>query len=388
MKIGIDARFLTHPQPGGFKTYTENLVSALARVDLENEYFLYTDRAPKDQISSLNNTNFTGHVVSGEFPFVGVPWREQVGLVRRAAKDQIDLLHAPCLTAPLNLDCPLVVTIHDMIWAFPEKFSQNNAASVKRKLMEWYNRVIPRYAARSASVIITVSHAARESIAEYLQLSIDHIVVTHEAPNPLFKQIKDEQRFETVRRKYNLPANFILAIGSADPRKNISRLVQAYSLLSPELREKYQLAIVWTHSFLAHELSIQIDKLQLSNNVSFLESVSNNDLVSLYNAASLFAFPSLYEGFGLPPLEAMACGVPVVAADNSSIPEIVGDAALLFEAQDVDGMSNAMRQILIDDTLRTTLSKKGVERAASFSWDRCARETIDVYETVLRWRKN
>lgn len=387
MRIGIDARFLTHPQPGGFKTYTENLIEALARVDRENEYFLYTDRPLKKQINSLNNTNFISCIVPGELSIVGMPWREQVGLARQAGNDKIDIFHSPCLTAPLTIKHPLVITVHDMIWAFPERFLQSSSPSAKRKLMEWYNRVIPRYAIKVASAIITVSNAARKSIKEHLKLDDDHIFVTHEAPNPLFKQIKDEQCIASVRDKYNLPANFILAIGSADPRKNISRLVQAYSRLPRELQETFQLAIVWTHSFLAHELSEQIEKLQLANRLTFLESVPNSDLVSLYNAASLFAFPSLYEGFGLPPLEAMACGAPVVAADNSSIPEIVGDAALLFNAQDVDEISNGIRRILTDGTLRAIMSKKGVERAASFSWDKCARETINVYKTVYesRW---
>jgi glycosyltransferase involved in cell wall biosynthesis len=253
--------------------------------------------------------------------------------------------------------------------------------------MEWYNRVVPRYAARRASAIITVSHAAKNSIVEYLKPDDDHIFVTHEAANPIFKQIKDEQRITAVRRKYNLPSNFILAIGSADPRKNVSQLVSAYSLLSNELRERFQLVLVWTHSFLAHELSEQIARLQLSNHVHFLESVSNDDLVSLYNAASLFAFPSLYEGFGLPPLEAMACGAPVVAAANSSIPEIVGDAALLFNAQDVEGMADTLRRVLTDVSLRKAMIKKGIERATIFSWDRCACETIDVYETVFESRR-
>jgi glycosyltransferase involved in cell wall biosynthesis len=379
----MDARFLTHPQPGGFKTYTENLISALARVDTENEYVLYTDRAYGDLISALNNPNFHGRVVSSELPFVGVPWREQVKLARSAKKDRVDLFHSPCLTAPLNLNCPLVVTVHDMIWAFPEKFSRSGSLSVKRRLMEWYNRMIPAYSSKRAEAVITVSYAARESIMEHLKLKKDHLFVTHEAPNPLFKQVKDEQQIESVRHKYDLPPNFILAIGSADPRKNISRLVQAYSLLSKELQNQYQLVIVWTHSFLAGELSEHIEKLRLANSIRFLVSVPNNDLLLIYNIASLFAFPSLYEGFGLPPLEAMACGVPVVAADNSSIPEIVGDAALLFDAQDVNGMSAVMHQVLTNESVKMRLQKDGLGRSAQFSWDKCGRETIAVYNSVF-----
>lgn len=382
MRIGIDARFLTHPQPGGFKTYTENLIMALADLDKDNEYVLYLDRIPSDQDKVPVQPNFERWIVSGALPLIGVPWREQIGLARQVAKDRLDLFHAPCLTAPLYLNCPLVVTVHDMIWAFPEKFSRSGVMPIKRRVMEWYNRIIPTYSSRRADVIITVSHAARESIMEHLKLKGDHLFVTHEASNPLFKQVKDEQRIAVVRRTYNLPSNFILAIGSADPRKNISRLVQAYSLLSSELQKKYHLVIVWTHSFLANELSEQIEKLQLADSIHFLKSVPNKDLVVLYSVASLFAFPSLYEGFGLPPLEAMACGAPVAAADNSSIPEIVGDAALLFDARDVNRMSMMISNILSNDSLQMSLSKKGMERAAEFSWERCASETIEVYKIV------
>lgn len=382
MKIGIDARFLTHLQPGGFKTYTENLVHALARVDTENQYVLYVDRSPEQRILP-NHANFEVRVVPGLLPVVGMPWREQLSLPHQINKDQVDLFHSPCLTAPLRLACPLVVTVHDMIWAFPEEFSQNSSRSIQRKLMEWYNRLIPSYAIKRASAIITVSCAAKESITKHTGLSSDHIFVTHEAANPSFQQIKDAECIRSVYHKHNLRPNFILAIGSADPRKNISRLLTAYSLLSNQLKEDHPLVVVWTHSFLADETLRLVEHLGLKQNVQFLAHISNDDLTLLYASAELFAFPSLYEGFGLPLLEAMACGVPVVAANNSSIPEIAGDAALLFDAEDVEDISNAINRILTDDLLRSALSKKGLKRAAFFSWEKCAREAIDVYKAVF-----
>ena len=138
MRVGIDARFLTHPQRGGFKTYSENLIAALAEVDSENEYILYLDRPPDEKTSLPNRPNFTTCIVSGSAPIVGMPWREQVGLPRQGARDHLDLMHSPSLTAPLYLACPSVVTIHDVIWLFPEKFSNNKPKPVSRKMMEWY----------------------------------------------------------------------------------------------------------------------------------------------------------------------------------------------------------------------------------------------------------
>lgn len=383
MKIGIDARFLTHPQKGGFKTYTENLVAALAQVDVDNEYVLYLDRPPLPHTKLPCQPNFSARIVSGQIPMVGLPWREQVGLTRQIVKDRVDLLHSPCLTAPLRLTCSLVVTIHDMIWFFPEKFSRGNTWSVRRKLMEWYYHWIPQYAAKNASAIITVSQAAKESIEELLGLDDNRIFITHEATSPLFRRVNDDQQIESVRCKYRLPPEFILAIGSADPRKNIKTLVQAYALLPAEFQSRFRLVIVWTHSFLAAELTRYIESLHLTERVQFLEQVPNEDLVLIYNAATLFVFPSLYEGFGLPVLEAMACGTPVVAANNSSIPEIADEAALLVDAQDPRMMAETMRLALCDRTLRATLTQKGLERVKNFSWEKCARATINVYRQAL-----
>lgn len=383
MRIGIDARFLTHRQAGGFKTYTENLIAALAEVDAENEYVLYIDR-PLDQDTQVpDRPNFSVCVVPGSLPLLGMPWREQVRLSLQAARDKLDLLHSPCLTAPLRLACPSVVTIYDMIWFFPEKFSRGHKSSGKRKLMEWYYRFVPQLAASKAAAILTISQAAKEDIVRHLGLSVDRIFVTHLAASHIHYQVDDPERIEAVRRKYNLSADFVLAIGSADPRKNIATLVEAYALLPTPLQKRYQLVIVWTHSFLASSLTERVEALALNSRLRFLEGVSDEELVLLYNAASLFVFPSLYEGFGLPPLEAMACGTPVVAANNSSIPEIVGDAALLIEAEDNEALAGAIAGVLVDEALRTVLVEKGLNRATSFSWEKCALETLAIYRKVL-----
>jgi glycosyltransferase involved in cell wall biosynthesis len=382
MRIGIDARFLTHPQPGGFKTYTQNLTMALAEVDAENEYVLYIDRPPDQDTRLPDRPNFATRIVPGSLPLLGMPWREQVGLSRQAARDKLDLLHSPSLTAPLRLACPSVVTIHDMIWFFAEKFSRHTPSFGKRKLMEWYYRFVPQFAVRNASAILTVSHAAKESIVQHLGLSPDQVFVTHEAASPIYRRVDDLEKIEAVRRKYHLASDFVLAIGSADPRKNVAALVRACTLLPTLLQERYQLAIVWTHHLLAPGMAEQIKASGINSQVRFLEGVSDEELVLLYNAASLFVFPSLYEGFGLPPLEAMACGTPVVAANNSSIPEIVGDAALLFDAKDTEAMACVIAQVLADGALQAGLIEKGLKRAASFSWAKCARETVAVYRWV------
>lgn len=381
MKIGIDARFLTHPQRGGFKTYTTHLIAALAKIDTANTYVLYTDR-PLDAATSLP-PNFHVTVVAGAAPMVGLAWREQVDLPRAAARDHLDLLHSPCLTAPLRLACPSVVTIHDMIWRFPEEFSAGVRLPLRRRLMAAYYRYLPGRAARNAAVVITVSEASRNSIAGRLAIPVDRIVVTHEAPAPHFRVLADRTIVTAQRIRQGLPDNYVLAIGSADPRKNMTRLVEAYTALPAHLRAAHHLAIVWTHGYLAQEIDELVAALGAGDQVHFLYNVDDEALVQLYNGAALFVFPSLYEGFGLPPLEAMACGAPVVAADNSSIPEIVGDAALLFPAKAVASITQVMHAVLTDIRLRTELRLRGLERVRRFSWEVCAEQTLRAYAQAV-----
>jgi len=382
MRIGIDARFLTHPQKGGFKTYTENLVTALACVDDRNQYILYLDREPEQSTRIPQQPNFAYKVLK-QLPGIGMPWREQVGISLQTVRDRIDLLHSPCLTAPLTHACPLVMTIHDTIWLFPQKYSRSDTFSLQWKLMEWYQITIPRIASRHASAILTVSQLSKDDIVRYLGIDPAFIHVTHAAVSSLFQPVKDPGRAESLRIKYGLDSKFILGIGSADPRKNIETLVNSYALLPESLRTAYHLAIVWTAPVLAESISKRIQDLGISQFVHFLSDVPNEDLVLLFNEASLFVFPSLYEGFGLPILEAMACGTPVIAANTSSIPEVAGDAAYLVEPTDTKEISTAIAQVLSDDKFASEMVQKGLKRNAMFSWEKCARETLMVYNQSL-----
>jgi glycosyltransferase involved in cell wall biosynthesis len=384
MLIGIDARFLTHPQVGGFKTYTTSLISALAVVDQANRYVLFVDREPGEQLSfPVAAPNFETRVVTGRLPLLGMPLREQWGLARQVSQDQLDLFHAPCLTAPLSLRCPLVVTVHDMIWHNPRLYSAGRPRSASRWLMEWYYRLTPRLAAQRAALVLTVSQAARATIQATLGLDPARLRVTYEAADPVYRRLSDPLEARRVREKFGLAREYLLAIGSADPRKNLGVVLQAYARLPVELRQCYQLAIVWTHSFLAEYVADQVRALNLEQSVVFMRQVSQADLLRLYNGAAVFVFPSQYEGFGLPLLEAMACGAPVIAANNSSIPEVAGQAARLTATEDVASWSSTIGEVLENPTLRADLSQRGLRRAAEFSWERCARETVAAYEQAL-----
>jgi glycosyltransferase involved in cell wall biosynthesis len=379
MKIGIDARFLTHPQTGGFKSYSTHLINALTQIDTANEYVLYVDRAAPRGAAWASSPNNTVRVVPGDVPLMGMPWREQVHLARMAARDRLDLFHAPCLTAPLRLACPLVVTIHDMIWHTPPAAQ---ALGLKRMLMARYYQTVPRLAAQRAAAVITISQAAKQRIVAELGLKPEQVTVTYAAAGPDFGHIKDEQRLSQVRQRFALENGYILAIGSADPRKNMATLIAAYSRLPQALQARHPLVIVWTHSLLSEQMAHLVDSLGLGNCIRFVQSVSNEELCSLYNMAALFVFPSREEGFGLPLLEAMACGTPVIAADNSSIPEVAGDAAVFVDAEDAPAMTSVITAILTDTARRRGLIERGYQRAAGFSWARCAEETLSIYQAV------
>ncbi len=382
MKIGIDARFLTHPQHGGFKTYSEELIAALAEVDRDNEYVLYLDRPPVPGDCIPWQPNVSVRVIDGHMRLIGMPWREQVGLGLAAFRDRLDLLHALCLTAPLMVNCPLVVTIHDMIWRGLGTRGAGHSVLNPRSLMERYYRLVPAMAARRAAAVITVSHAARADIIEAFGLPPERVIVTHEAAKPVFYQPIDPRSAAATRARLGLHGPYLLGIGSADPRKNLETLLRAYALLPAEQRAHYQLAIVWTHEHLADTIAHLAHELAIAGQTVFLKRVSDSELAALYAGASLFAFPSRYEGFGLPLLEAMACATPVVAANNSSIPEIVGDAALLFDADNYHELATTMLRVLSEKQLAQTLRAAGQRRASMFSWKRCALETLAVYKQI------
>ncbi len=384
MKIGIDARFLTHPQHGGFKTYTECLVEALRRVDRENEYVLYVDRPSAVSCEAPEDRGFTLRSVGRAVSALGMPWREQVLLPLWARRDRLDLFHSPCLSAPLCLPCQLVLTVHDMIWHRSNASVEPAALGVRQRMLHEYYRQVTSRAVRRAAAVLTVSEASKSEIVTLLGVSANRVFVTYEAVRPGFAAAHEGWQADAIRRKYDLPGEFVMAIGAADPRKNTAALVDAYRLLPPGLREKYPLLVMWTHPSLAEDLRRRVERHGLNGQVRFRRlTASNEEMALLYKSASVFAFPSRSEGFGLPPLEAMACGVPVVAARNSSMPEVLGDAAWYVDAEDPGAIAAGMARVLTDASTRAALRESGLRRAALFSWDCCARETLSVYRMVL-----
>lgn len=384
MRIGIDARFLTHPQRGGFKTYTTQLVAALAEVDQENEYVLYVTGKGGDQDATYNfPANFRMRVLNEYLGPLGMPLREQALLPIAAANDRLDLFHSLALTAPLAIPCPLVVTVHDMFWRNPDA-TPSRQEGIKRRAMQRYYAWITDWAVRKAAAIITVSNAARNDILAQLQLPPENVRVIHEAADPSWSPVTDRVEQQRVRARYGLPERYVLALASADPRKNVAGLLALYSRLPEDMRATHKLVLVWAHHSLTDAATEKARQLGVAQDLVHLHALPRHDLAALYCMASVFVFPSLAEGFGLPMLEAMRCGAPVLAAHNSSLPEVGGEAARYFDTHDLDAGAHTLAALLADDDEAKRLRDLGFRRAEHFSWQRCAQETISVYRDVMQ----
>ena len=374
MRIGIDGIAFSHPQPGGYRTYTTNLIKHLAQLDGQNSFFLFIDRP-----TALNlPANWQAVVVSRRLPVLGVATRQQVGLPRQARRAQVDLLHSPCGTGPLGNPFPDVVTILDTI-----EFSEPLPSLGHTRLwaMRLYNRLIQARMARTAEAIVTISRYSMGCIVQRFQVPADKIFVTHLAPADHFVKCDCGQAIGQVRESFGLE-NYLLAFASASPRKNIDRLLDAYRVLGGTRRREFPLVVVCAHPALRKRLVRRAGKIGIQADTIFLDRVSDGHLAALMSAATLFVFPSLEEGFGLPPLEAMACGTPVVASNTSSMPEVLADAALLVSPTDPHELADAIAAVLSSPALAAELAERGLERSRSFSWEATARQTLAVYEAI------
>jgi glycosyltransferase involved in cell wall biosynthesis len=384
MRIGIDARFLTHPQAGGFKTYTENLIQALSQVDAVNRYVLYLDREPADGILPKAE-NFTHRVVPTVLPLVGMPFREQVLLGRHIAKDQLDLIHFLCNTAPVNMPANSVLTLHDTIQVtiqqdFPLTLS---VGEHKRWAMTAYSKWTILKTARAAGRVITVSNYEKDLIVQHLGVDPHRVCVAHLAPNPVFtpanREVREEYRAE-LRQKFSLSSRFLLGVGY-EARKNIPLLIEAFARLAPD-HQDLDLVIVAAEEGRRFVFQRMVSGQNLNDQVKILAAVEPGDLVALYNLAEVFVYPSERESFGLPPLEAMACGAPTIAMNMTSLPEVLGGGAILIDGKDPQTWADAIRWVLTDDVLRKDLVSRGIRQGASMTWQRCAEKTKQIYRAV------
>jgi len=305
-------------------------------------------------------------------------WWEQVGIVRAGAREHVDLLHSPYWSNPLWAPWPTVVTVHDVIqFVLPEY--------AWRKISRVYFGIVSR-GARRADAIITVSECSKRDIVKLLGLPPERIHVIGNAVDAALHPVRDAWLLASVRERYGIGSRFVLYFGGFDLRKNVPRLIEAYGRLPAVLRKEYQLVISGRYQHLGHPLYPDpretVQRLGLDGQVIFTGQIREQDKAPLFSAATVFAFPSLYEGFGIPVLEAMACGTPVVTSNLSALPEVAGDAGLLVDPYNTDAISEGIHTLLEEQPLREELARRGLERAGLFTWQQVADQTLKVYRLV------
>jgi len=382
MHIGIDAHAIG-AQQGGNETYIRGLIRALAEVDGQNRYtiFLAEPAAAEEWRDGFVRqfSNFEVRLLSKPTPLVRVPLALAFELRRRPPLDRIDVLHVQ-YTAPPFCPAPVVATIHDLAFEhMPETFTRRGSMQLKLTV---------RRTAQRAARIATVSEYSRQDLLRTYRLSPEKVAVTyngieaHFTPHPVSSNESDE-----IRRRFGISRDFLLAVGSLQPRKNLVRLIRAYARLRAEHSGfAPQLVIVGRKLWLADGIFAEVRRQRWAEDVILTGYVADADLAQLYRAATAFVYPSLFEGFGLPPVEAMACGTPVVTSNISSLPEIVGDAALLIDPGDEEALAAALLQIVSDQPLRAKLREQGIVQAGKFTWRAAAEKTLQLYRESFELR--
>jgi glycosyltransferase involved in cell wall biosynthesis len=293
----------------------------------------------------------------------------------------VSLLHEPHYVLPPLVPCRAVVTIHDCIHLMFPQYLPNRFAYAYARATLWA-------ATRRAERIFTVSETSKADILRYCDVPAERIIVVYNAIDDRFAAPPDMDAVERVRERYQLNGPFALYVGNIKPHKNLERLIDAFDLVRRNGFERLELLIIGDQISKYPRLRRAVDKHKLHKHVRFLGFVADDTLAALYRLATVFVFPSLYEGFGLPPLEAMASGTPVVTSNRSSLPEVVGDAAVLVDPYSAASIAEGIQRVLSDADLRRTLSERGLARAREFSWETSIRRIHEVYMDVAAQRSS
>lgn len=368
MRIVLDARKL---HDFGIGTYIRNLVAGLGALDTTTDYILLTK--PGDTATATAaGPNFRAIVESAKPYSLAEQWRVPLAVARARA----DLLHEPHYVLPPLTRCRTIVTIHDCIHLRLPEYLPSRAAFV-------YAHTMIRLAARKADRVLTVSEASKRDILHYTGVSPDKVTVIYNGLDERFAGTPDAATIDRVRQRFQLDHPFVLYVGNIKPHKNLERLIAAFAAARPDGPDGLKLVVIGDETSNYPSVRQAVHRHRLDKHVRFFGFQPAATLVVFYRLARAFAFPSLCEGFGLPPLEAMANETPVVTSNVSSLPEVAGDAALLVDPYDVASIADGIRRAVTDEPLRQMLIARGRERARQFSWRQAAVDTLAAYRQVL-----
>lgn len=368
------------PTWGGIGIYTMELVRSLLRRDRDNRYLLVYPGFGKARLQAGRfeaRYENVREVVTTSWSVPNATWWDQVVLPRVLAAHKVDVVFNPFWSAPLFGDYRKVTTMHDVTAALLAN-TPGRAFDLKRRLQQGLRNHLLLGA---IDRVISISHTMTADLVRYTRVPAERIRTVWHGVSDRFRPVNSAEVLARIRADYRLPERFVLFVGHIYPQKNFGNLVRAFARIAADLDQ--HLVVAGRQRWNSENELALVDELGLSDRVHFLSYVEHKDLPALYSLASCFAFPSFYEGFGLVLLEAMACGCPAVASRGGAVPEVAADAALLFDPHSVDEMTECLRRMLTDADLRAEHVHRGLARAAHFTWDRCAEETLRVLaETV------
>lgn len=367
MNIGIDARAARWYRGTGIGTYTYQLIWNINQMDKLNRYLLFL---PDENISDLNpGDNIDIKLISEDKKD---NFWEEIDIPNILTDTKIDVYHVPQngIGLPREKNCPFVITLHDVI---PYKMPE----TVGPQYLDIYTREVP-WIINNCDAVVTVSNYSKEDIAKTLHFPEDRIYVTHLAAEDIYYPRNKAVCKAIVKDRYGIDNDFILYVGGFSPRKNIKGLIQAFGRIKPKLPLGYKLVILGKKGRSYYDYRDLAYNLKLKEDVIFTGYVPVDELPIFYNAASIFCYPSFYEGFGLPPLEAMACGTPTISSRVTSMPEILGDDVIYIDPNSIDDISERILNLVEDEKLRFEMSFKGLRRSSIYSWKKTAVETIQI----------
>lgn len=369
MRFGIDARLLFY-QRGGISQYIFHLIQALGELDQENQYLLFASQRDNNDYRPQSTSNFYQLQVWTPCHNRLEKWSLGIEL----SLHNLKVLHSPDFIPPSFGAKRRLITVHDLNFLLFPKF-------VSPESHRYYTRQIS-WAVKVADHISADSNHTRLDLIERLKVPPEKITTIHLAANPLYSIPRPKTAIESTLKKNNLPHGYLLFVGALIPRKNIETLILAYHQLLHEYQENIPLVIVGDPGWRSEKVALTIADLNLEKHVRILNDVSDNELANLYSAAGVFALPSYYEGFGLPPLEAMHCGCPVIVSNRGSLPEVVGDAGIILEPDDVDKWTESLMAVLSKQEMREKLIAAGNEQVKKFTWHKTAESTLKLYNLL------
>jgi len=378
MRIGIEGQRLFRRKKHGMDMVALELIRNLQAIDKKNEYIIFV-KPDEDEACLEETSNFKiVKIESNVYPY----W-EQVLLPNAAKKYSCDLLHCTSNTAPVWCSVPLVITLHDIIFLESLSLFKSGFTNYQR-FGNIYRRLIVPPALKHSKKIITVSEFEKERIRNFFNWPEDgHLVAVYNGVNDYFKPIYDDNLLSEVKKKYHLPDSYFFFLGNTDPKKNTKNVLIAYADYIKKNGPTHKLVMLdYEHEALMKLLN-EINAPELINQIHLTGYVVNTDLPAIYNQSDLFLYPSLRESFGIPMLEAMACGIPVITANTSSMPEISGNAAILVDPYKPEELTFAIEHLLSDQKLRLKLRDAGFKQAAKFSWQKMAVRVLEIYKDVI-----